>query len=1605
MNLSNKAREGTLPTGFVHEWFEEQASRTPDAVAVVFGEDQLSYGELDRLANQLANYLIAHGVRTDVSVSVCVEPSVDIAIALLAVLKAGGAYVPLDPGYPLERLEVILDDNKPTVILTQTHLLPKLPKSNAHVFCFDRDTDITETLSVEKPKVEIDGDQTAYIVYTSGTTGTPKGVMASYTNLAHYIHVAREMYGFDASTIMPAMARFTFSITFFELLNPLAAGGTLVLLKRDDILDIERLAKAIERFTVVHASPSLWRKLLGHIEQEGIELSKFDGLKHVSTGGDLVPPDVLEAMKRVFRKSEVFVIYGCSEVSCMACTNFISRETEITKTLVGQPFHNVSIRICDEDQYPLAAGEAGEVYISGAGLTKGYLNQPDLTQEKFQFFDGQLFYRTGDRGRLDEEGRLEILGRTDFQIKLRGIRIEPAEIEIAMRRLPGIHDSVVALRKLPNGDDGLIGYLVFEPADAPDIAQIRCYLQSKLPDYMIPSAYVVLDSLPVNMNLKVDRKALPDPEQGNILLSEQYVVPRNEVERMIAEIWSEVLGIDRIGVIDDFFGLGGHSLLATQVISRIRNTFHVDLSVGKIFETPTVASLAEYVNGLPKISSNEDTAFEIKVVNRDQSLPLSFAQQRLWFLDKLDPNSAVYNLPLGMRMSGKLDITLLKKALDGVIERHESLRTTFETVDGKPYARISSSLQTDLPLIDIRDLPEPERESGLHQHASEEAGIAFDLSVVPLFRASMVRLQDNEHVMLITLHHIISDGWSLAVFFKELTEAYEILVNGNQKALNVPSIQYADFAAWQQDYLREDVLRKQTEYWKNKLKGAPALLELPTDHSRPAIQSHKGANYPVTISPEIVESLKVLSRREGVTLYMTMLAAFQTLLYRHTNQEDITVGTPIANRNRVEIEDLIGFFANTLALRTDLSGDPTFRDLLSRVKKVTLEAYEYQDIPFEKLVEELNPERSLSHNPIFQVLFGLHNTPPFVSGASGLKYAPIEISRNVSRFDLSLDLFENENGISGMVEYSNDLFTESSISKLMDRFQVLLKSISEEANSRISSIQLLPENESRQLLKEWNETGAEYPKTSCLHHLFEEYAKETPDAIAVVYEKRQLTYAELDCRANILATYLRSLSPDRNPNIGLCIDRSLEMIVGMLAILKAGGAYVPLDPTYPAERLAFMIEDAGAEIILTREEFIGSLPTENVRTICIDREWDAVANESSGLPMHHVEPVDLAYVIYTSGSTGKPKGVQVRHQSVVNLVTTSRPVFDFGSNDVWTVFHSFSFDLSVWEIWTPLTSGGRLVIVPLEVSQSPKDFHELLVEQKVTVLNQTPSAMRQLAGFRRTAKETAAGNLSLRVIFCGGEALPREVAACVLEWGVPFWNLYGPTEATVWAAAGQVTNNELKYNLTPVGRPLPNVKLYVLDNHLNPVPTGVNGELFIGGLGLAKGYLNRTELTNESFVADPFRSESEGRLYRTGDLVRYLADGRIEYIGRMDSQVKVRGFRIELGDVEAPLNEHPSIHECVVDLNESENGDRSLVAYYVQNGGGVVTARDLRKYLSKRLPSYMTPTHFVALERLPLTPNGKVDRKALPEVGRSGGEEREGYEAPRDETEEKLAGI
>jgi amino acid adenylation domain-containing protein len=1585
----------------LHELFEAQVELKPEAVALVFGDSQLTYQELNEQANQLAHYLREQGVGPDTLVALCVERSLAMVVGILGILKAGGAYVPLDPSYPQEQLLYLIKDSAPAIVLTQASLAALLPlSSNVGKLRLDADRELFSEYPTHNPQpkeVGLASENLAYVIYTSGSTGRPKGVMVEHASVVNLALNLVQHVGVDTDKAWAWVASYAFDASVKGLVQ-LMTGRPLLIVGEEEKHDPGALVALLERHHpgVVDCTPSLlelWLSL-------GLEAD----LPDLVIGGEAIAPALWQQLVRWQQQygRQALNVYGPTECCVDTTVTVIADETPH----IGRPLANYRCYVLGAGQNLTPKGSAGELYIGGDGLARGYLNQPQLTSERFAKVrlgnDEVRLYRTGDLVRYLPDGNLEFLGRSDDQVKVRGFRIELGEVQHQLAELPDIDAAVVIAREDEPGDRRLVAYVTLADKNRKELDQdeiiegLRRDLQSRLPDYMVPSAFVILDEFPLTANGKLDRKALPVPGYTS---SRKYVAPATETEIDLAQIWANLLKLDpdTISATANFFELGGHSLLSVRLLTQIRAQWNVELQIRDIFDAPQLSSLAV------KIDHSSDTVVRPPVVARARvtnDLPTSFAQQRLWFIDKLGGGSPQYNMPGALRIQGSFNEDIAERALRRIIERHEPLRTVFRNGEDGPLQHIGETFNFHLTRLDLSSLASEEQEQRMMEAANADAAKPFDLSADLMLRASFMRLSEEEGVLLFNMHHIASDGWSMGILVKEFSELYEAFSQGRPDPLRPLVVQYADYARWQREWLEGEVLERQLAYWESQLADLPQVHGLPLDRPRPAMQTFNGAIHTFELDRVMLAGLKQIALSEQATLFMVLQGLFALLLSRHSSSHDIVIGTPVANRLQQELEPLVGFFVNTLVLRADCSWSQRFQDYLRHIKKINLDAQANQDVPFEYLVERLKPQRSTSHAPLFQIMFNMNTNEQWEGELKELTLTPLRSDSVAVKFDLMLDVLEEAEGLRLSFAYNTDLFDESTVVRLGEHFGNLARGVAANPDEPIERLPLLSESEQQHLLYELNETAADYPRETSLHELFEAQVELKPEAVALVFGDSQLTYQELNEQANQLAHYLREQGVGPDTLVALCVERSPAMVVSLLGILKAGGAYVPLDPDYPAHRLAYMIEDSGPAVVLTQASLAHSLNLTNARILRLDTDREVLA----AYPTHNPRPEEvgltakhLAYIIYTSGSTGVPKGVAIAHGNATTFIHWASEVFDQQALRGVLGATSICFDLSVFEIFVTLSRGGQLLLVEnvLQLASLPA-----AAAMEVTLVNTVPSAMAELLRVGALPKSVAVVNLA-------GEALPPElVAELYASTQVQHvYNLYGPSEDTTYSTYTEVRAGER----VTIGRPIANTRAYVLDERWQIVPMGVIGELYLGGAGLARGYWRRPELTAAKFIPDHLSGEQGARLYRTGDLVRYLAHGELEFLGRVDHQVKLRGFRIELGEIEAALQLHAALGQAVVTQREDAPGDKRLVAYVSpeRNGHKEISNAELihalRHHLRSQLPDYMVPARFVIMDQLPLMPNGKVDRKSLPAPQDSAplGE----YIAPSTSTEEALQTI
>ena len=1568
------ARDYQLDSAFP-SLFEAQVEKTPEAIAVVCGPSQLNYTELNQRANSLARLMVEQGVGAESVVGLLMRRDVNLLISILAVLKAGGAYLPLDPDYPVERHRTIVEQSGARVVITAREFLPIVEELGVPVTVLVEEA-LAQPRETENLPPRSLPENLAYIIYTSGSTGVPKGVMIHHRGMVNHLWANIEALSMTGTDALAQTASQCFDISVWQFLAPLIIGGRVQIFPDEITQDPARLLRAVDGagVTVFEMVPSLLQVALADVKTQE-QKPELQSLRWLLPTGEEVPVALCREWFSVYPSVPLMNAYGPSECSddVTLAAIYESPAESLNRMSIGRPVGNLQVAIVDRRLNPVPVGVPGELCVRGVGVGRGYLSLPSRTAsvfvpDPFSTEPGARMYRSGDRAKYLPDGSIEFLGRMDHQVKVRGHRIELGEIEAVLSQVSGVSEAVVIVREDAPGDARLVGYVVWETGAETSSADVREQLRRRLPDYMVPAALVTLERMPLSSNGKIDRKALPAPE-ANSVNDQDFIAPRNPTEEVLSAIWSEILNTERIGVEDNLFEHGAHSLLVTQVTSRIRKLFKVEPPLRLFFECPTIGGMARAIDTL-QAQEEGIAAPPIVRIKREGELPLSFTQERMWFLDQLEPGLTAYNVPGAVFLDGHLDVKALEEAFGEILRRHEILRTTYGSAGGRPVQIINPPQPFHLHVEDLQHLPEHERDAAALQLAKDNAQRPFNLSTGPIVRCFLVRMGPQRHLLAMTTHHIAYDMWSREIFIFELAVLYQAFIKGESSPLPEPEIQWVDYAHWQRHWLQGEVLGKQLDYWRGKLEGAPPHLDLPTDFPRPAVQSYRGARQYLQLPPELARNVGVLSKQHGVTPFITLLAAFKTLLWRYTGQDQIVVGSPIANRNRLESEKLMGFLANTLTLYTDLSGNPTFIELLERVRETSLGAYAHQDVPFELLVQALQPQRDISRSPLFQVMFNymMNYSSPKVD-LPDLTLRLERLHSGAAQFDINIDMWETEDGLNGVVEYCTDLFRHTTITRFITQFRILLEAITADPGRRLSQYSLLSDEERHRLLVEGNDTNVEYQRTSRLHELFEEQVALTPEATAVVFEGRQYSYAELNGRANRLAHYLVKQGVKPETLVGISMERSLEMVVGLLGILKTGAAYVPLDPSYPEERIAYMFDNAQLSVLLTQADLAKRT---SARIICLDTDWSEIEAESDTNPNVPISEDNLAYVIYTSGSTGRPKGAMNTHRAICNRLLWMQKHYELTPADRVMQKTPYSFDVSVWEFFWPLITGATLVVARPEGHRDSRYLAKLIDEQGITTMHFVPSMLRvflEEAGID--------GSRSLRQVMCSGEALTRDlVARFEQKFDAKLHNLYGPTEAAVdvsyWEC--EATGNRA----VPIGRPISNTQLYVLDPWMQPAAIGVIGELYIGGVAVGRGYWRNPDLTAERFVPHPLSSESGARLYRTGDLARFMADGNIEYVGRTDSQVKIRGNRIELGEIETAISQVPGVSEVVVIVREDAPGDGRLVGYVVWETGAETSSANLREQLRQRLPDYMVPAALVTLERMPLSPNGKIDRKALP---------------------------
>jgi amino acid adenylation domain-containing protein len=1494
----------------------------------------------------------------------------------------------------------MLDDASVHTLLTQKAMAARRSFATDQVVLLDGD--VPAPHGHTNPPPVATPDKLAYVIYTSGSTGQPKGVMIEHRQIVSYIQGIVTRIGFTPGCSFALVQPLTVDSCKTTIFSALVTGGALHILSRETALDAEAFGDYMQRHKIdyLKIAPSHLQAMQSLIAPEQLMPRKW-----LIVGGESSSGPWAAQLQSLPSTCKVINHYGPTETAVGVLTFELNGSPHLLEEYpiipIGTPLPNVHVYVLDERRQPVPIDEPGELCIGGSYVARGYLNRPELTRQAFvpDPFSGNpqdRIYRTGDRVQWLPDRNIEFLGRMDDQVKIRGVRIEPREIEFALQQHERVRATLVTAWTSPAGGKQLVAYVVAQPKNSLTPAGLREFAEQTLPASMVPSAFVLLDEFPLTSHGKIDRNALPEPDAARTSRPESDEPPASELEQKLVAIWEKALQIDQVGVHDDFFDLGGQSLVATRVVFLMNKSLDTNLTMRDLFDEPTIAGLARRILAAREKGQRADVP-PIEPAPRDGPLPTSFGQEAMWLISQIQRGPSPYQMYPAIRVRGPIDVPALEKAFNEILRRHESLRTTFAEVDGSPVQVIAPYEPRSCPLLDLSHLPASEQEEEVRQYAMLQSQQTLDLAQGPLARVELIRLDEQDHVVLVGLHHIIYDGWSLAVLRRELLAAYLAFQKGYPSPLPELPIQYADYAVWQRQRLTGEVRENLCNFWRKQLHDMPPL-ELPTDYPRPPVRSMRGARRRATLSGELCRSLGELARQEESTLFMTLLAAYQALLGRYSRQEDFAVATPVAGRIRPEIEPLMGLFVNTLAIRADLSGDPTFRELVRKTRDTSLAALDHQEMPFEQMVKDLNPPRDPSRHPVCQALLVLQNMPFAREEISELELSGLERAAEPggAEFDLALSAFEDEQEIRLRMTYRTDLFRPETIDRMLGHFQVLLKSAVDDPDQPVSELPLLTEAERQQMLVEWNDTETEYPELACVPQLFEAQVARTPDAVAVVFEGQTLSYGELNARANRLAWHLRKLGIGPESFVGICLERSLQLATALPAVLKSGGAYVPLEPGHPRERLDFVVADSRPAVILTTSDLARRFSPGDAQVVCLDADADLLAQyPEENLPCE-VGLDNAIYAIYTSGSTGKPKGAINIHRGLANRLIWEHRFLGIGPRDRVLFKTPLSFDVSFTEFFRVLLWGGRLVMARPDGHLDPSYLVQMIAREGVTVNSFVPSMIRVLLEEENIRRQLG----TLKIIWCGGETFTPDLLEQLLEvTEADIYNVYGPTETSVGVTFWKCCR-DYEYGVVPIGRPIDNVRAYILDEAGRPVPVGVPGELYVGGAAVGREYLNRPEWTRQAFLPDSFHDDPGARMYKTGDRACYLPDGNIAFLGRADEQIKIRGNRVELGEIEAVLRQHPAVAHAVVIDFERVPGDKRLAAYVVarqdqpsgESGNGQL-ADDLRRHLRKTLPDYMVPEAWVSLDQIPQMIQGKVNRQALP-APTSSTQRRDGQHVP-----------
>lgn len=1516
------------------EKFEQQVSNTPDNIALVHKFNQLTYKELNEKANQLAWSLINSGIKVDTPVAIMVDRSLEMIIATIAILKAGGAYLPIETSYPEERIQYLLENSQAPILLTQEKFIKNI---SINTKILDLEDQNIYSNNISNPDNRSSMNDLAYIIYTSGSTGKPKGVMIENKALMNMSLYFINQVKLTEEDNVSKNAAFGFDASVLEIFPTLITGATLYIIPEDIRLSLNDINEYFEanNITICFFTTQFGEQFIDMIDNQS--------LRYLVVGGEKL---------KTFKTGnyKLLNIYGPTEYTVYTTSCVVNKAEE--NIPIGKPVANSRIYILNEENKIVPIGQEGELCVSGENIARGYLFREELTAKKFvdnPYEPGTKMYRTGDLARWLPDGNIQYAGRKDFQVKIRGFRIELGEIEQHILQFEHIKEAVVIDKEDSKGNKYLCGYFV--ASSSINIDDLKKFLAITLPDYMIPANILQLDKMPLTPNGKVNRKELPEitiSSEGFI----KYIAAKTDNEKALAKIWEEVLLIEKPGINDNFFNLGGHSLKAVFMQAKIQKELNIKLPLNQIMKHPTIKELSEI---LPEYSKTVHS--EILPLQKKDYYELSASQKRLFFIEQMKGIGTTYNVPFILEIEGKLDTYKLSKSLDTLVNRHEALRTSFEIIEGKPKQIIHDRVY-------LKKLFRTAKENALTK-ITERFIQTFDLSKAPLLKVELVQVDLLKHYLLLDFHHIIIDGVSVASLLKELCTLY------NNEKLAPLKVQFKEFAAWQNKLLSSNEIEKQEQFWLKSFEGDIPVLEMPTDYPYPSTLDYIGDEITIQLDPSLSKNIYKFCAQSRTTPYTLFMSAYNVLLNKYTSQEDIIVGTPVSGRNHSDLENVLGMFVNTIPIRTYPAYEKRFTDFLGEVNTYCLSAFENQDYQLDTLIDKLNIQRNSNKHPLFDVALVFQNIGinQFTSGDINIK--PLWHKKNDAKFDLLLEILEDNKSLTLNWNFRKSLFKKETINNMAKHFINLLNSIIENPDQLIKDINIISKAEELQLLFDFNDTHVNYPKNTCIHQMFEDQVKNYPERIAVSFEDESISYKELNEKANQLARFLKNKGVTRDAIVCILLDRSINMIISLLGILKAGGCYLPINPDYPEDRTNYILENSQTKYLLTTNNYINSITLNGEKFDVNDKS--IYQGDSSNLDNIN-EPEDLAYIIYTSGSTGKPKGVMIQHKNVIRLLKNDKNLYDFNENDVWTMFHSFCFDFSVWEIYGAILFGGKCVIVNKAATLSPQEFLKLLKKEQVTILNQTPGAFYNL--IEEDLKNTNR-DLNIRYVIFGGEALqPLQLK----DWHKKYpetrlINMYGITETTVHVTFKEITDYEIENNISNIGTPIPTLTTYIMDKNLHLCPIGIIGEICVGGDGVARGYVNNPELTAKRFVENPYPPHD--RIYRSGDLAKILPNGEMVYYGRMDFQVKIRGFRIELAEIEDKLLKSPNIKKCIVLAKEEPGGNKVLVAYMVMEND--MSVPELRSYLSEDLPDYMIPSYFIKMEELPLTSNKKVDRRALPD--------------------------